>query len=164
MFLSITFKLAVIKLGSCMLEQSTLSANSAGTSVKSDGFPIEIPQIWRNHSNLTYSVRFELNCDKSANSDGTMILFIDLSLKIKFGNYKHVLQVFQLRFRSYFIFLVKVNKLKYVKIHLIGKLVCRSGRKKTILRGFFSSSLKGPAGHNLYLRLIKFDVHEENLI
>ena len=147
-----------------MLEQSTLSANSAGTSVKSDGSPIEIPQIWRNHSNLTYSVRFELNCDKSANIDGTMILFIDLSLKIKFGNYKHVLQVFQLRFRSYFIFLVKVNKLKYVKIHLIGKLVCRSGRKKTILRGFFSSSLKGPAGHSLYLRLIKFDVHEENLI
>ena len=68
-----------------------------------------IRQIWRIPSKLTEIV------PKSANFGGIMILFLDLSLKTKLGNYKHVLQVLQLSFRSKIVSIVKVNKINYIK-------------------------------------------------
>ena len=90
-----------------------------------------------------------------------MILFLDLSLKTKLGNYKHVLQVLQLSFRSKIVSIVKVNKINYIKTKLMGKLVYRSGWKKTMFKIFMIfSTLKSRAGHNIDLRLIRFGVGE----
>ena len=63
-------------------------------------------------------------------------------------------------------FLVKVNKINYIKTHLIGKLVYRSGWKKMMFKMLmiFFSTLESRAGHNIDLRLIRFGVQKENLI
>ena len=130
-------------------------ADSPSKSANIEG----IRQIWRIPSKLTEIV------PKSANFGGIMILFLDLSLKTKLGNYKHVLQVLQLSFRSKIVSIVKVNKINYIKTKLMGKLVYRSGWKKTMFKIFMIfSTLKSRAGHNIDLRLIRFGVHKENLI